>query len=102
VILSSLSGVNGTVFMYGQTGSGKTFTMLGEFSKEFEADQQPLNKSASKRHGRSMTKYRSVNSFSRSKTPVKAPNNVTPIIRYFGNIKIRPYAHIPLVPLCHS
>jgi hypothetical protein len=29
VALSSLQGINGTVFMYGQTGSGKTFTMMG-------------------------------------------------------------------------
>ena len=27
--MSSLEGINGTVFMYGQTGAGKTFTMLG-------------------------------------------------------------------------
>ena len=27
--MSSLEGINGTIFMYGQTGSGKTFTMLG-------------------------------------------------------------------------
>lgn len=29
ITLSSLNGINGTVFMYGQTGSGKTFTMMG-------------------------------------------------------------------------
>mgnify|MGYP000897734737 CR=1 FL=1 len=29
VALSSLSGINGTIFMYGQTGSGKTYTMMG-------------------------------------------------------------------------
>lgn len=34
IILSSLDGINGTVFMYGQTGSGKTHTMLGDYSKE--------------------------------------------------------------------
>jgi hypothetical protein len=28
--MSSLEGINGTVFMYGQTGAGKTFTMLGD------------------------------------------------------------------------
>jgi kinesin family protein 6/9 len=27
--MSSLEGINGTVFMYGQTGAGKTFTMTG-------------------------------------------------------------------------
>ena len=34
IVISSLDGINGTVFMYGQTGSGKTYTMLGEYSKE--------------------------------------------------------------------
>jgi hypothetical protein len=34
IVLSSLDGINGTVFMYGQTGSGKTYTMLGDYSKE--------------------------------------------------------------------
>jgi Kinesin motor domain len=29
LVLSSLDGINGTVFMYGQTGAGKTYTMLG-------------------------------------------------------------------------
>ena len=27
--MSSLDGINGTIFMYGQTGAGKTFTMMG-------------------------------------------------------------------------
>lgn len=30
MVLSSLQGVNGTIFMYGQTGSGKTYTMIGK------------------------------------------------------------------------
>lgn len=29
IALSSLNGINGTIFMYGQTGSGKTYTMMG-------------------------------------------------------------------------
>ena len=29
MVLSSLEGINGTVFVYGQTGTGKTFTMMG-------------------------------------------------------------------------
>lgn len=29
VVLSSLDGVNGTIFVYGQTGTGKTYTMMG-------------------------------------------------------------------------
>ena len=32
--MSSLEGINGTIFMYGQTGSGKTYTMLGEYSQD--------------------------------------------------------------------
>ncbi len=36
IILTSLEGINTTIFMYGQTGSGKTYTILGEkaFLKE--------------------------------------------------------------------
>jgi hypothetical protein len=33
-VLSSLEGINGTIFMYGQTGAGKTYTMLGDYSSE--------------------------------------------------------------------
>lgn len=40
VALSSLNGINGTVFMYGQTGSGKTYSMMGynrhEDQKEYD------------------------------------------------------------------
>jgi len=37
VVMSSLNGINGTVFMYGQTGSGKTYTMMG-YNKHEEED----------------------------------------------------------------
>jgi len=37
VVLSSLNGINGTIFMYGQTGSGKTYTMMG-YNKQEEED----------------------------------------------------------------
>ena len=30
LIISSLAGVNASIFMYGQAGSGKTYTMLGQ------------------------------------------------------------------------
>lgn len=30
VALSSLQGINGTIFMYGQTGAGKTYSMIGQ------------------------------------------------------------------------
>jgi Cdc6-like AAA superfamily ATPase len=33
IVLSSLNGINGTIFMYGQTGAGKTFSMLGDSSQ---------------------------------------------------------------------
>lgn len=31
IVMSSLDGLNGTIFMYGQTGAGKTYTMLGDY-----------------------------------------------------------------------
>jgi centromeric protein E len=34
IVLSSLNGINGTIFSYGQTGAGKTYTMLGDYSSE--------------------------------------------------------------------
>lgn len=40
VALSSLNGINGTVFVYGQTGSGKTYTMLGRERKEVMSCEQ--------------------------------------------------------------
>ena len=39
IALSSLNGINGTVFVYGQTGSGKTYTMLGRERKEVMQDE---------------------------------------------------------------
>ena len=30
IVMSSLNGLNGTLFVYGQTGAGKTYTMLGQ------------------------------------------------------------------------
>ena len=40
IVLSSLDGINGTIFMYGQTGAGKTYTMLGDYSKEIREQAQ--------------------------------------------------------------
>ena len=37
IALSSLNGINGTVFMYGQTGSGKTYTMMGYRQEDSES-----------------------------------------------------------------
>ena len=47
IILSSLDGINGTVFMYGQTGSGKTYTMLGDYSKEIRENSWLSKRSSS-------------------------------------------------------
>lgn len=38
--MSSLEGINGTIFMYGQTGAGKTYTMLGDYSQEIREQAQ--------------------------------------------------------------
>jgi centromeric protein E len=42
VALSSLEGINGTVFVYGQTGSGKTYTILGKerLQKNFRKSEE--------------------------------------------------------------
>lgn len=37
--MSSLQGINGTVFMYGQTGAGKTFSMLGSHKYNQQMDE---------------------------------------------------------------
>jgi len=47
IALSSLTGINGTIFMYGQTGSGKTFTMMGphghsDCHSHFDAPKSPF------------------------------------------------------------
>ena len=43
IVMSSLQGINGTIFMYGQTGSGKTFTMLGSHNfGEADMDEEGL------------------------------------------------------------
>ena len=34
IVLSSLRGINSTVFVYGQTGSGKTYTITGGVNSE--------------------------------------------------------------------
>jgi len=49
IALSSLNGINGTVFVYGQTGSGKTYSMLGRERKEIipiliQEDNKPKKK----------------------------------------------------------
>lgn len=50
IIVSSLDGINGTVFMYGQTGSGKTYTMLGDYSKEIRESSLLGNRSGSNKN----------------------------------------------------
>ena len=46
IVLSSLNGINGTIFMYGQTGAGKTYTMLGEFYVKEKVDLQKIQSHA--------------------------------------------------------
>ena len=41
ITLSSLQGINGTVFVYGQTGSGKTYTMLGKDRLMSRENEEP-------------------------------------------------------------
>ena len=41
VVLSSLEGYNGTLFVYGQTGSGKTYTMMGSEGCTEEKRRRP-------------------------------------------------------------
>jgi len=54
IALSSLQGINGTVFMYGQTGSGKTYTMMGY--DEPESQELSYSRSGSPIGRRSPTK----------------------------------------------
>ena len=42
--MSSLNGINGTVFMYGQTGAGKTYTMLGDLGHDLLTEKVSLQK----------------------------------------------------------
>ena len=39
IVMSSLNGINGSIFMYGQSGSGKTYTMMG-YDKMLKLQQQ--------------------------------------------------------------
>jgi Cdc6-like AAA superfamily ATPase len=42
VVLASLDGLNGTVFVYGQTGTGKTYTMMGSQRTRIITNQSDL------------------------------------------------------------
>ena len=61
VVLSSLEGYNGTLFVYGQTGSGKTYTMMGsegcveEKEKEKEKRKKPTVTPLMGKSGRSVS-----------------------------------------------
>lgn len=48
IALSSLEGINGSIFMYGPTGSGKTYTMMGynKYGEEFEGSSRNESPSA--------------------------------------------------------
>ena len=43
LIVSSVQGINATIFMYGQTGAGKTYTMLGDYSNEISDMRRSIN-----------------------------------------------------------
>jgi len=55
IILSSLNGINGTIFMYGQTGAGKTYTMLGDFDLKANVDLQKIQSQA--RHNKTLSYF---------------------------------------------
>ena len=60
--MSSLEGINGTVFMYGQTGAGKTFTMLGSAPNrrpETSADSPSKGRNGSVRRSASQARRKS-------------------------------------------
>lgn len=53
--MSSLNGINGTIFMYGQTGAGKTFTMLGQCDLKEKVNLQKIQSHA--RQNKTLTQY---------------------------------------------
>ena len=61
IVLSSLEGINGTVFMYGQTGAGKTFTMLGDTGMRYkeQVNGEQLSPRSAKMQRRSASSARS-------------------------------------------
>lgn len=53
IVMSSLQGINGTIFMYGQTGAGKTHTMLGDYSADIlQHSVQPVRPKTPNRYNR--------------------------------------------------
>ena len=55
--MSSLNGINGTIFMYGQTGAGKTYTMLGDAGHDIK-DRVNLQKIQSHaRHTKTLNQF---------------------------------------------
>lgn len=56
IVLSSLEGINGTIFMYGQTGAGKTFSMLGDYSQEIRDQATLMNLQRLNQRNKSPTK----------------------------------------------
>lgn len=55
IVLSSLNGINGTVFMYGQTGAGKKFTMLGQSDIKEKVNLQKIQSHA--RQNKTLTQF---------------------------------------------
>ena len=62
ILMSSVQGVNGTIFVYGQTGSGKTHTVTGPVAQT----RQPVPRSQGSKSPLRRTPPKSGNSMSRS------------------------------------
>jgi hypothetical protein len=78
--MSSLEGINGTVFMYGQTGAGKTFTMLGNdgmMMRKLLENEQLSPKSAKLQMRRAASSARSKSILLDYKQPLDHYNTIT-------------------------
>ena len=73
IVLSSLEGINGTLFMYGQTGAGKTYTMLGNGmisgvkTRQVQFDQADMSPRSARLQAASLASLRRSVSSARSK-----------------------------------
>ena len=88
VVLASLDGYNGTLFVYGQTGSGKTYTMMGSDALSNDSRKKTNATPIMGRTGRSVSPFFRSQSF----TPVPENEKDKGILLYsledlFGHIK---------------
>jgi hypothetical protein len=76
IVLSSLEGINGTLFMYGQTGAGKTYTMLGNGmisgakTRQAQFDQADMSPRSARLQAASLASLRRSASSARSKKKI--------------------------------